>query len=178
MNAKIADLELGGVKAYVPDKPEGLLCTWHAPEILMGEDGTQASDIYAMSLVLWEVLTGQVPYREYGNQANIRTKVLQGCRPPIYPNCDRNYAALMCLCWQEIPDQRPDISFLVEVVSGCWVGAAGLGIPGRTALNIDWDVVSSAAMKEKSNPKKVFQPSPHLVNNRSPMRYVNIIKPL
>ena len=37
---------------------------WMAPEILRGESYTEAADVYSFGVILWEVLTGQIPYKE------------------------------------------------------------------------------------------------------------------
>jgi hypothetical protein len=39
---------------------------WLAPEILSGKGYTYASDVYAFGVILWEFLTWQVPWHEYG----------------------------------------------------------------------------------------------------------------
>lgn len=65
-NAKLADLELG-VPAHVTDcndgpKIEDFLVNWLAPEVLRGENFSQASDIYSLALVFHEILTRLIPY--------------------------------------------------------------------------------------------------------------------
>ena len=69
-NAKLADLELG-VPNFGPeqDQPSGptiddFLVNWVAPEALMGEPFSQASDVYSLSLVFYEILTRLIPYED------------------------------------------------------------------------------------------------------------------
>lgn len=37
-------------------------CRWLAPEVILGEPHTFASDVFSFGVILWEVLTWQVPW--------------------------------------------------------------------------------------------------------------------
>ena len=47
-----------------------MLCTWQPPEVMRGENPTQASDIYSLGLVLWEIISSKVPFAEYGRDTD------------------------------------------------------------------------------------------------------------
>ena len=52
--------------------------TYTAPECFSEEYGvTEKSDVYSMGIVLWECVTGNKPWHDYGHLA-----VRQGCRRP------------------------------------------------------------------------------------------------
>ena len=60
------------------------LPVWLAPEVIQdAENYTQASDIYALGLVLWEIMSTKIPYQEEcgDNYSEIREFVLSGERP-------------------------------------------------------------------------------------------------
>lgn len=82
LNAKIADLELGVVRdksceqtSSGGQRVEDLLPNWLAPEVLAGAAYTQASDVYAFALVLWELRSKKVPFSDVKEPEEIRRKV-------------------------------------------------------------------------------------------------------
>jgi hypothetical protein len=54
------------------------LANWAAPEVITNGIHVQASDVYSLSLVLWELITGCVPFNETPRQDDIRQRVLAG----------------------------------------------------------------------------------------------------
>jgi len=52
-----------------------------APEILKGERYTQASDIYSLGMVMYELITGLPPYAEQDHDVNLALMIIQGVRP-------------------------------------------------------------------------------------------------
>jgi serine/threonine protein kinase len=97
---------------------------WLPPELLDGERGTQACDIFALGVVLWELMTLQMPW-ENVNPWAIVGGIRQGRRLEI-PNRDDipsavpsnalydQYICLMQKCWAQRPGDRPKVE---EVVS-------------------------------------------------------------
>ena len=93
---------------------------WMSPELI--EPGrfnleghpTKASDCYALGLVIYEVLSGQIPFTESSDIAAI-AKVLKGERPrrpqgmegKLFTN---NIWDTLKLCWKEQPRDRIDAS--------------------------------------------------------------------
>jgi serine/threonine protein kinase len=69
-----------------------------APEQVGGRRGDERSDIYGAGLILYEMLTGQLPFS--GNSANavMRAKTSEEPRPPTYflPRLDPALSAIIC----------------------------------------------------------------------------------
>src|SRR5204862_5645699 len=53
-----------------------------APEVLMGEEATPASDAWALGCVLYELLTGKLPWRYDRPEVWLYTLVNEPCPPP------------------------------------------------------------------------------------------------
>lgn len=110
---------------------------------------SQASDIYALGLVLWEIMSMKIPYFDECGDSDeaIRNHVLRGLRPkfntfcrtnthemdtipqPFSANCngngyntlDSSYVALTTDCWRQDPAKRPKISEIVfRLEEFCW----------------------------------------------------------
>ncbi len=91
------------------------LANWAAPEVIRDAKHSQSSDIYSLGLVLWELLSGVVPFAEIRKQDDIRFKVLHGERPDIadcFILADEKvhfgkYVSIIQKCWTQCPEDRP-----------------------------------------------------------------------
>ena len=99
---------------------------WMSPELLApdqfgSEDNrpTKFSDCYALGMVVYEVLSGRVPF-DHSRDFIVRRKVIEGSRPERLEGeegvwfSDRLWETVE-LCWAHRPDSRPSI----ETVLGC-----------------------------------------------------------
>ena len=92
---------------------------WMGPELfqpekfgLTGRRRTKSSDCYALGMVIYEVLSGKVPFYHCGDVAAVR-RILNGDRPerpkeggPWFT--DDIWNLLEC-CWEPMPDDRPSV---------------------------------------------------------------------
>eukprot|EP01098_Paradermamoeba_levis_P010501 TRINITY_DN4408_c0_g6_i1.p1 TRINITY_DN4408_c0_g6~~TRINITY_DN4408_c0_g6_i1.p1 ORF type:complete len:373 (+),score=99.67 TRINITY_DN4408_c0_g6_i1:1397-2515(+) len=88
-----------------------------SPEQLRQEPYSTKVDIFAFSLILWEMLTNKLPFYEYDfhtAQAGVATK---GLRPKIPENCPTHLKTLMVKCWDELPDNRPSFDQILQFLS-------------------------------------------------------------
>ena len=78
-----------------------------APELLQSNTFTEKTDVYAYGMIVFEVLTGENPWRGI-NQMQIGMQVLvKKVRPPAPPDAPPDLAALMERCWAQDPAARP-----------------------------------------------------------------------
>eukprot|EP01088_Endostelium_zonatum_P008807 TRINITY_DN21965_c0_g1_i1.p1 TRINITY_DN21965_c0_g1~~TRINITY_DN21965_c0_g1_i1.p1 ORF type:complete len:284 (-),score=61.01 TRINITY_DN21965_c0_g1_i1:8-859(-) len=92
-----------------------------APELINRQPFTTATDVYAMAVILWELLSMEYPFvTEYnGDELAIAAAVLREERPIIPGYCPNNYRELIEKCWSQDPEQRPsfeDISFTLRQI--------------------------------------------------------------
>ena len=100
-------------------------CRWLSPEALHLRIQELEADIYAFGVLMWEVWTADIPYREL-NDAEVIEGVgfrrfppqfgnSQGLlRPPVPADMVEPYANLMQSCWEEVPTDRKIAIEIVE----------------------------------------------------------------
>ncbi|KAI7839198.1 hypothetical protein COHA_007087 [Chlorella ohadii] len=100
---------------------------WLAPEVMRGGRATKASDVYSFGIVLWELLTWQLPFGP-ANPWHLVAHVLAGGRLDVHPidalpgpdtaafggGGLEGYLALMRCCWAQAPEQRPGFQQVVQ----------------------------------------------------------------
>ena len=89
-----------------------VLCRWMAPEVVEHGPYNHQADVYSFAIVLWELLTGQVPYADKTPLQAAVGVVQKGLRPPIPASCPPALAMLMQECWGQKPADRPSFQIL------------------------------------------------------------------
>ena len=132
---------------------------WMSPELFCPEDfgladgrRTKHSDCYALGMVIYEVLSGQMPFSGYGTYPAI-VKICRGDRPerPQGPEgkwfTDVIWRTLEC-CWAPKRDDRPGIEDVLRAlgeVSGSWTPLSPL-VEGPPTMDLStWSLSDSSA---------------------------------
>ena len=99
---------------------------WMSPELLYPEDfglrgsiPTMKSDCYALGMVIYEVLSGQIPFAPY-REFYVVLKVLEGKhpeRPQGDPFTDELWEVLKH-CWEREPGDRPSSEEVLTYLEG------------------------------------------------------------
>ena len=123
-----------GLFALIPDQStflsiclEGGTVRWMSPELLDPEkfglknrQPTMESDCYALGMVIYEVLSGQVPFSTYHSFTAFR-KILDGERPgrpqgEVGKLFTDGIWDLVERCWKTAPTSRPGATEILQVL--------------------------------------------------------------
>jgi serine/threonine protein kinase len=69
-----------------------------APEVLRGQSYTQASDIYSLGIVTYEIFNGLPPYYEFSHDEFLAVKICQGLRPKFQKKIPQLLYDLVTTC--------------------------------------------------------------------------------
>ncbi|GES75241.1 kinase-like domain-containing protein [Rhizophagus clarus] len=88
---------------------------YKAPEILVNQPYTKASDIYSFGMIMHAIGTGKIPPYDYPSHSNHFNRYLTfdicfGLRPHIPDIIPKSFKNLMERCWDTEPDLRPSIN--------------------------------------------------------------------
>ena len=86
-----------------------------APEIFERFEYSKASDVYAFSILLYEITTFDLPYEGF-NALNLPPNVMKGLRPVFNVNIPKCYRKLIERCWQQEREKRPTFREIVELL--------------------------------------------------------------
>jgi serine/threonine protein kinase len=98
------------------DKVYGVL-PYVAPEVLQGKHYIQASDIYSLSMIIYELFSNQPPFAEYAYDICLAERICEGLRPNleevIAPQLLKD---LISRCWDASPAQRPTAGEVISIL--------------------------------------------------------------
>lgn len=87
---------------------------WMAPEVIKLSLFSKSSDVWSFGVLLWELLTGEVPYREIDALAVAYGVAMNKLTLPIPSTCPEPFAQLLAECWSPIPHSRPSFSSILQ----------------------------------------------------------------
>lgn len=90
---------------------------WMAPEVFESSKYSEKCDVFSFGIILWEVLSREMPFKDIELTFSILWNVHKGNRPPLIAGCPRPIEELMTSCWARNPSDRPNMDYVVEVMS-------------------------------------------------------------
>ncbi|XP_038986291.1 serine/threonine/tyrosine-protein kinase HT1-like [Phoenix dactylifera] len=117
MCVKIADFGIACEEAYCDMLAEDPgTFRWMAPEMIKHKHYGPKVDVYSFGLVLWEMLTGRIPYEDMTPIQAAFAVVDKNLRPIIPPDCPAALRAVIEQCWALHPGKRPEFWQIVKVL--------------------------------------------------------------
>ncbi|XP_028777420.1 serine/threonine/tyrosine-protein kinase HT1 [Neltuma alba] len=114
---KIADFGIACEEAYrdvFTDDPGTY--RWMAPEMIKRKSYGRKVDVYSFGLILWEMVTGTIPYEDMTPIQAAYAVVNKNSRPVIPSSCPSAMRALIEQCWSSHPDKRPEFWQIVKIL--------------------------------------------------------------
>ena len=116
--AKVADLGLSrpvdamtGLVQY-----SGGTLPYMAPELFDGSPASQAVDVYAFGMLMWELFHLQQAHGELPDAALIAAMAGGGLLPGCSSAVEPEYRAIMLACLESDPFQRPSVAVLQRAI--------------------------------------------------------------
>lgn len=132
-------------------RPLGGTWAWAAPEVILKQSPTAASDVFSFGRLLYLVVTGRVPLRETRRQAILEAAAKGGvselCWPdqvPMMAECRQ----LCDLCLHPKPSQRPSVLEVHQVLQTWSILAASPTGPDPADANAAYMAALMVAAKE------------------------------
>lgn len=114
---KIADFGTACEEAHVDhfDDDPGTY-RWMAPEMIKHEPYGRKVDVYSFGLIVWEMISGSIPYEDMTPVQAAFAVVNKNLRPEFSTNCPPAMQALIEHCWSTHSEKRPQFSQIVKIL--------------------------------------------------------------
>ena len=122
--AKLADFGLSTLKLSSASTTAGGqkgTPRWMSPELFKrGAKATTASDLYALAMIFWELITRQIPFADAPNQEVALHWITLGEQEKIPEGTPEEFEAMILEGWHKDPNQRPSAAALAKRLDTLW----------------------------------------------------------
>ncbi|CAL4902227.1 unnamed protein product [Urochloa decumbens] len=115
--AKVVDFGVACEEAYcnLSEDDPGTY-RWMAPEMYKHKPYGRKVDVYSFGILLWELVTGSLPYEDMTPLQAAFAVVNKNLRPVIPSSCPAAVKFLIEQCWSWSPDKRPEFRQIVPIL--------------------------------------------------------------
>ncbi|CAM9474613.1 unnamed protein product [Laminaria digitata] len=105
-----------GLATYTTNSSQStqMSLAWSAPEVLESGGSTYASDVYSFGIVVWEVISGDLPWANKTRPRDILSAVLMGVRPSFRDDAPADVVEIAKACWDGEPKARTTFGAVLE----------------------------------------------------------------
>ncbi|MEJ1278239.1 mitogen-activated protein kinase kinase kinase 20 [Cricetulus griseus] len=89
---------------------------WMAPEVIQSLPVSETCDTYSYGVVLWEMLTREVPFKGLEGLQVAWLVVEKNERLTIPSSCPRSFAELLHQCWEADAKKRPSFKQIISIL--------------------------------------------------------------
>ncbi|XP_048048754.1 mitogen-activated protein kinase kinase kinase 20 isoform X3 [Megalobrama amblycephala] len=93
---------------------------WMAPEVIQSFPVSETCDTYSYGVVLWEMLTREIPFKGLEGLQVAWLVVEKNERLTIPSCCPASFACLMRSCWVTEPKDRPVFKDILSTLESMW----------------------------------------------------------
>lgn len=85
-----------------------------APEVMQYKPHNEKADIYSLGMVLYEMVTNQVPFDGL-NQMQLLCSIINKERPPV-DGILPEWKFIITQCWDDDPNRRPSATEVLKMI--------------------------------------------------------------
>ncbi|CAI2167069.1 8081_t:CDS:2 [Funneliformis geosporum] len=126
----------------------------------------KTSDVYSVGILLWEISSGHPPFYIKGEQHDVGLiyEISLGLREKVVSNTPTDYAKLFTKCWNEEPDNRPNMNQVVAELKAMYASASvisestqidnyklNLPLPNERRVNVKTSTLSISYLLQDSS---------------------------
>ena len=87
-----------------------------APEVAQYKPYNEKADVYSFAILVWAIVTKQVPFRGLNKETHFERIVLGGERPPLHDNWPNWFQNLLKDAWNGNPSLRPGMQEIQQIL--------------------------------------------------------------